>query len=94
MPLYFGSIQFSAPTIVSPNKSYDFLIDISFLSVFVATIDYKTKTFNLQGISLSMQYSSIKDDSIILKYVNLVFSDGIVLVNYSSTDNCRLRLSN
>ena len=41
-----------------------------------------------------MLYSSIKDDLLIPKCSNLVFSNGIVSFKYSSTDDYRLKLPN
>ena len=71
--LRFGSIQVAAPAIVLPNKSYDFLIGTLFLDNFKANIEYKTKTFNLMGVSLPMTYSNLKENEPLPKIVNIVF---------------------
>ena len=42
------------------------------------------------GVSLPMNYSSLKENEPLPKIVNIVYSDGVIPVEYDSTDNKRV----
>ena len=46
------------------------------------------------GVSLPMTYSSFKENEPLPKIVNIVYSDGVIPVEYDSTDNKRVQFPN
>ena len=46
------------------------------------------------GVSLPMTYSSLKENEPLPKIVNIVYSDGVISVEYDLTDNKRVQFPN
>ena len=83
LPLRFGSLSVLAPAIVLPNQHYNFLIGTAFIKQSNITICHKESSFTILNQHIPLIYLS-KDNDTPSRTVNLVYTDGIIPVPFSS----------